>query len=68
MGEGHRHDDGEFCQARPALGKGLYYKDSLYAPGSFRVAFPHAAEKMQKIILQLKEGKIDHLLPSETDN
>ncbi|XP_057569442.1 sperm acrosome membrane-associated protein 6 isoform X2 [Hippopotamus amphibius kiboko] len=26
------------------------------AQGSFRAAFPHAAEKMQKIILQLKEG------------
>eukprot|EP00069_Balaena_mysticetus_P007603 bmy_19232T0 len=25
------------------------------AQGSFRVAFPHAAEKIQKIILQLKE-------------
>lgn len=46
-----------------ALGKGLYYKDSLHPPGSFRVAFLRAAEKMQKIILQLKEGKIDCLLP-----
>lgn len=68
LGEGHRHDDSESCQGRPALGKGLYYKDSLYPPGSFQVAFPHAAEKMQKIILQLKEGKIDHLLPPGTDN
>lgn len=33
------------------------------AQGSFRVAFLRAAEKMQKIILQLKEGKIDCLLP-----
>ena len=49
-----------------ALGKGLYLKDSLHPPGSFRVAFLHAAEKMQKIVLQLKEGKIDCLLPPGT--
>ena len=39
---------------------------TLHPPGSFRVAFLLAAEKMQEIILQLKEGKIDCLLPPGT--
>lgn len=45
-------------------GKRLYCKASLHRPGSFEVAFPDAAEKMQKmrkVIIQLKEGKIDSI-------
>ncbi|XP_024903794.1 sperm acrosome membrane-associated protein 6 isoform X3 [Pteropus alecto] len=44
--------------ARPKM-KGFYDKASLRPPGSFEVAFPDAAEKMRKVIMQLKEGKID---------
>lgn len=44
--------------ARPKI-KSFYYKASLRPPGSFEVAFPDAAEKMRKVIMQLKEGKID---------
>lgn len=40
-----------------SLRKGFYYKAPLHPPGSFKVAFPNAAEKMRKVIAQLKEGK-----------
>ncbi|XP_024903803.1 sperm acrosome membrane-associated protein 6 isoform X10 [Pteropus alecto] len=40
--------------ARPKM-KGFYDKASLRPPGSFEVAFPDAAEKMRKVIMQLKE-------------
>ncbi|XP_066875046.1 sperm acrosome membrane-associated protein 6 isoform X3 [Kogia breviceps] len=43
----HLHD--AFTQMTHSL------QEVASAQGSFRVAFPHAAEKMQKIILQLKE-------------
>ncbi|XP_059986790.1 sperm acrosome membrane-associated protein 6 isoform X3 [Lagenorhynchus albirostris] len=43
----HLHD--AFTQMTHSL------QEVAAAQGSFRVAFPHAAEKMQKIILQLKE-------------
>lgn len=46
--------------ARPR-GKSLYCKASLHPPGSFEVAFPDAAEKMRKVITQLKEGKRDSI-------
>lgn len=52
--------------ARPKM-KGFYYKASLRPPGSFEVAFPDAAEKMRKVIMQLKEGKTPHLFPPGTD-
>ncbi|XP_022441873.1 sperm acrosome membrane-associated protein 6 isoform X2 [Delphinapterus leucas] len=43
----HLHD--AFTQMTHSL------QEVAAAQGSFRVAFPHAAEKMQKVILQLKE-------------
>lgn len=42
-------------------GKSLYCKASLHPLGSFEVAFPDAAEKMRKVIIQLKEGKTDSI-------
>ncbi|KAK2504217.1 hypothetical protein MC885_007376 [Smutsia gigantea] len=37
------------------LGEGLHYQASFHSPGSFEVGFADAAEKMRRVIVNLKE-------------
>lgn len=53
------HRDGESGASHRL---GLVLQGPLHPPGSFEVAFPAAAEKMKRAILELKKGKTEPLL------
>lgn len=57
LGEGHRQMTARPVKPRQPWGRVFYHKDSLHPPGSFR-CLSCRGENVQKIILQLKEGKI----------